>query len=357
MAVQGRLGTRRERRIHPVTWRAFRDAQKPDVLQLELAINQFVQIDTGCDHIAPENGRSPRGYLQFRAEILVNFVREKSDLAFVVAAEIEKAIAFDPAPREAANLRDFHHRMDVWRPLVVAEEIVSGRDVEMEDANGRRETHQVQANVAKQCGSLVNSRVSALTQPFSAVLLAGGKSTRMGTDKAALVVDGEPLWQRQWLKLEEIGATERFVSGPRDGPWSVAGLEVLPDQIPDTGPLAGVVAALGRAQFQWLLVFAVDLPDVPVDLLRELVRQAMISGVGRVPQSDAWLQPLAAVYPKSSLPLATECLAGSDRSMRDFFWRAHKLGLAATRPISQIELVLFRNLNMPGDLAIRTIPD
>lgn len=215
---------------------------------------------------------------------------------------------------------------------------------------------EVQRNVAKQGGSLVNPHVPALPQPFSAVLLAGGKSTRMGTDKAALVVSGERLWQRQWSKLEEIGATERFVSGRSDGPWSAAGIKAVLDRVPDAGPLAGLVSALHRARHPWLLVLAVDLPDVSSDLLRQLVHRAIISGTGQVPALGDWLQPLAAVYPITTLPLAEECLAGPDRSMRNFFRRAHQLGFAAAYPISPADQLLFHNLNTPGDLAIRTHP-
>lgn len=220
----------------------------------------------------------------------------------------------------------------------------------MQNPNGRRETHQVQADVAKQGGILVNPRVPPLPQLFSAVLLAGGKSTRMGMDKARVVVGDELLWERQWSKLAEIGATERFISGARDGPWRAAGIEVVTDRVADAGPLAGIAASLQRARFPWLLVLAVDLPNVPSELLRELVRQAMDTGRGQVPQRGAWLQPLAAVYPKSSLSVAEKSLAGSDRSMRSFFLQANQRGIVAGHPISEGTLGFFRNLNTPEDL-------
>src|SRR5262245_21418784 len=71
---------------------------------------------------------------------------------------------------------------------------------------------------------------------FSAVLLAGGKSSRMGRDKAALVVDGVPLWQRQLATLRAAGAREVFVSGAARGPWT--GMECIHDEVKGAGPLA-----------------------------------------------------------------------------------------------------------------------
>ncbi len=188
-------------------------------------------------------------------------------------------------------------------------------------------------------------------QPFSAVLLAGGQSTRMGTDKAALVIEGEPLWRRQLGKLQKTGAKEVFISGRRDGPYADAGVAIVEDLAPGAGPLAGLQAAMQHASHHWLLVLAVDLPDVPVRFLRQLVSDAMTACVGLVPSREEWLQPTAAVYSTDCLPLLEECLAGENRSLRRFFRLAHKRGFAEVRPVSEAEQLHFRNLNSPADLA------
>lgn len=191
------------------------------------------------------------------------------------------------------------------------------------------------------------------TQPFSAVLLAGGQSSRMGVDKAGLVIDGEPLWQRQLAKLRATGAEEIFISGRADGPYAASGLAIVEDATPDAGPLAGIEAALRLAKHDWLLVLAVDLPDVPAELLAQLIADAMAGKAGLVPSRADWLQPLAAVYPRTCLALATQCLAGENRSMRRFFRLARKAKLADVSPVSDAEQALFRNLNTPADL----VPD
>ncbi|MEQ1860001.1 MAG: molybdenum cofactor guanylyltransferase [Chthoniobacteraceae bacterium] len=189
-----------------------------------------------------------------------------------------------------------------------------------------------------------------LSQPFSAVLMAGGRSERMGADKAALVLDGKPLWKRQLAKLRATGAEEVFISGHKDGPFSGAGVPIVEDLTPGAGPLAGLQAALTHARNQWLLVLAVDLPDVPADFLSSLVGESMDTYVGLVPAHREWLQPLAAVYSRDCLPLVGECLADENLSLRRFFRLASQQGFAGTRQISAAELELFRNLNSPADL-------
>src|SRR5260221_14708053 len=93
--------------------------------------------------------------------------------------------------------------------------------------------------------------------PFSAALLAGGQSSRMGTDKAEIELDGQPLWQRQLDKLRATDAVEVFISGRCTGPYAGSEFEIVEDRVADAGPLAGLEAALRHASHDWLLVLAV----------------------------------------------------------------------------------------------------
>ncbi len=67
-------------------------------------------------------------------------------------------------------------------------------------------------------------------QPFDAVLLAGGKSSRMGTDKAGVLIQGVPLWRLQLATLRDLGPEEIFISGRDSGPYAEEGLEILKDR-------------------------------------------------------------------------------------------------------------------------------
>src|SRR5258705_13766374 len=79
---------------------------------------------------------------------------------------------------------------------------------------------------------------------FSAVILAGGKSSRMGRDKAWLEAGGQSLLARQIGLVRELGAAEVFISGRADADYSEFGCRVLQDKFPDAGPLAGIERAL-----------------------------------------------------------------------------------------------------------------
>ena len=191
---------------------------------------------------------------------------------------------------------------------------------------------------------------SKLPLPFSAVLLAGGRSTRMGRDKAGLIVGGQPLWQRQLDKLGTLQPAELFISGHRDGPYIAAGVEIISDATPGLGPLGALSAVLDRATASLLVVLAIDLPDLSADLLATLITEARASGRGVVPQSGRWFEPLAAVYPRAALSLAKAALRSDDRSLQSFVARLIAAGLAEAWPIAPRQLAEFRNVNTPADL-------
>ena len=190
----------------------------------------------------------------------------------------------------------------------------------------------------------------SIHNPFSAVLLAGGRSTRMGCDKASLIIDGQPLWLRQLATLRATGTSDIFISGRPDGPYANAGIEIIPDATPDLGPLSGIAAALHRITTPLLLVLAIDLPGIGSEFLLRMVHEAVRANAGAVPWIDRHFEALAAVYPVTALPLIEECLRSEDRSMQHFARCACQAGVLTALPISADHLLTFRNLNSPADL-------
>ena len=188
------------------------------------------------------------------------------------------------------------------------------------------------------------------THPFSAVLLAGGKSVRMGRDKAGIEIGGQPLWQRQLSVLRATGAAEVFISGRLDGPYAETELEIVTDEAHGLGPLSGLAAALRHARHDMLLVLAIDLPAMPAEYLRSLADESAARGCGIVPQGVEWPEPLAAIYPRSCVPLVERALLSPDRSMQRFVREAVELGLVALLPIGPDARRYFTNVNSEADL-------
>lgn len=190
---------------------------------------------------------------------------------------------------------------------------------------------------------------------FSGSILAGGKSSRMGRDKSALVVAGETLLARQLRLLAEAGCAERWVSVAAvaaDRPALPPAARALVDRYPESGPLAGVERSLAEARHDLVLVLAVDLPALTAELLRSLCARAT-PGVGVVPVRRGRLEPLVAVYPRVARAEALARLERGELAMQPFVRAGLAAGWLREHVVAGDEERCFVNWNRPVDLAGR----
>ena len=201
---------------------------------------------------------------------------------------------------------------------------------------------------------MVRSRVD-----ISAAILAGGRARRFGgADKASLPIGDARIIDRQLAALSVVTMKNdvRIVANDRDR-YAGLGLRVIPDAVPDAGPLGGLYTALLDASHDRVLVLACDLPFVTAALLQRLVTE---SGTGPdndevdavVPRSARGLEPLCALYMKQRC--AAGALARIERGelavaglLADL--RVRELGPEALAPYDDGSL--FENVNTPHDHA------
>lgn len=184
---------------------------------------------------------------------------------------------------------------------------------------------------------------------ISAVLLAGGKSRRMGEDKATIRFRNAPLWQIQLEILRKLQPREVFISAQTDPPWRPAEVEFVPDAQPSRGPLSGIAAALSRATADHLLALAIDMPFMTESYLRGLC-QRLVPGRGVVPMVGNRAEPVAAIYPREAYGDVNGALSGSDFSLQLLLGKLVAAGKLQAIQVSEEEKAFFRNLNEPGDL-------
>ncbi len=184
---------------------------------------------------------------------------------------------------------------------------------------------------------------------FSAALLAGGQSTRMGRDKALLTLPGSdlPLWHRQWRVLQELQPDEMFWSGPIR-PGLPENIRIISDKIATAGPLAGISACLDVSRSDLLVVLAIDLPEMTAAFLRDLLTHCS-TDCGAVVRHGIFFEPLAAVYPRQLQALASDHLSQGRYAMQDLVREAITQGLLRDFPLDEKDAALFKNMNNPSD--------
>ncbi|MGF1531983.1 MAG: NTP transferase domain-containing protein [Puniceicoccaceae bacterium] len=183
----------------------------------------------------------------------------------------------------------------------------------------------------------------------ASVLLVGGKSTRMGTDKALVEVGGQPLWSRQVNLLEALAGPVSISSG-QPPPWLPTGKEWIGDQSGIKGPLGGLLPALSWARERavtHLLALAVDLPRMREEILRTLVSESA-PGRGAVFSTGDNFEPLVAVYPIEAIKILEEAVQSNE-------WKLQKIvrEMVNRKMVDVFEIEdfdPFHNMNSPADL-------
>lgn len=150
------------------------------------------------------------------------------------------------------------------------------------------------------------------------MVLAGGASRRMGSDKALLVVDGRPLARRTADVLVAAGASEVLVVGGDAAALRPLGLEVVADRHVGEGPLGGLVTALDAAANEVVVVLACDLPYADpagvVAVVAALAGDAQAAWAA--PVSGGRRQLLHAAFRRSRRTHWADAFAGGERSLQ-----------------------------------------
>jgi molybdopterin-guanine dinucleotide biosynthesis protein A len=147
-----------------------------------------------------------------------------------------------------------------------------------------------------------------------AIILAGGRSRRMGRDKRLLPVRGRPMIQAVHEQLAGRFA-EVLLSGGEGLAELLPGVRFVPDRIPGRGPLMGIASALAASGQHRNLVVPCDMPQVDLTLAAELL--ALAPGYDAVVprHPDGHWEPLFAVYCKSILPAMQTALAAGENQV------------------------------------------
>lgn len=135
--------------------------------------------------------------------------------------------------------------------------------------------------------------------PVAGFVLAGGRSTRMGQNKALLLLNGQTLVARAVAKLEAVCSSVAIAGG--DENFAEYG-RVVKDGRPGCGPLGGLVAALESSEFDWNIFLPVDAPLVTAEFVRSLVVRCLAStAIAVLPVVEERAEPLCAAYHRSAL--------------------------------------------------------
>ena len=187
-------------------------------------------------------------------------------------------------------------------------------------------------------------------EEITGIILAGGKSSRMGRDKGLCQFRGKALVAYAIETLQPL--CERiFISANNDmEDYSAFGLEVFPDEVKGIGPMGGILTCLKQSTTQHNLVLSCDTPFVTASLFELLLNNIEKRQVV-VPATQTFLlEPLAAYYATNVITELERFVSSGDYKMMNFFKKVNFGSLAVDELLPSFSEQLFHNLNTPEDL-------
>ncbi len=178
-------------------------------------------------------------------------------------------------------------------------------------------------------------------QDRAAWILVGGRSSRMGRDKALAESNGRVLALRVADQALQVCGKVTLVGDPAI--YAELGLPVIADRFPGKGPLAGIEAALANTSCETNLILACDMPSLGKDLLERLVAPDSESDCVLPRHDNGHVEPLCAVYQRRCHPVILAAIEAGIRKVTD------ALRPFAIRYIRVSDPAAFANLNTPDD--------
>src|SRR5580658_1040511 len=189
----------------------------------------------------------------------------------------------------------------------------------------------------------------ALSAKIEGFVLAGGRSSRMGREKALLDVGGVPLIVRTARLVESVAGSATVVG--QTARIQALGLHAVADDWPGAGPLGGIATALRVSRAPWSLVVACDLPYLTRPWMEYLVSRALASDADAVIAMNAsGAEPLCAAYRESAEPAIRSAVSQGNLKVRRMLenLRGEVIEPGEWKRFDS-DGYLFKNMNSPED--------
>ena len=183
---------------------------------------------------------------------------------------------------------------------------------------------------------------------LTGAILAGGKSSRMGTDKGMMQFNGEYLIEKAISALKPCVNDLLISSGNRA--YDRFGLKRISDIIPSQGPISGIHAALQFAAPEPVFILSCDMPWVTAEVIQHIIDSAEDEKLC-IPVHRGELQPLCAVYPSMMAEYFRHCILEKDLSLRRILYQIPRIEIRS-EDIPGFTEKYFVNLNTPTDLIL-----
>ncbi len=156
--------------------------------------------------------------------------------------------------------------------------------------------------------------------PATAIIMAGGQSRRMGIDKSMMSIKGQSIIE---VICEQLRGSfdEILISANQVDKFAFLGFKVVPDKVPERGPLMGIASALEASSNEYNFIVACDIPKINLSCVNKMFTEAFEGRADIVVPvtGKEKYEPLFAIYRKSTLEVINKMLSSGKNKITDIF--------------------------------------
>ena len=184
---------------------------------------------------------------------------------------------------------------------------------------------------------------------LTGILLAGGASRRMGSDKSLIDFKGIPLIQHCYTKIKDI-CDEIIISANIPDKYSFLNAKTIPDEVIGLGPIGGIYACLKHSGSDANLILASDMPYLSVELINYLCDHKGLAEFVVPETTPGKIEPLCAIYHKAVIPLLKKMIDKNELKIQNLRFYCSTIMVNISPDLDFYTPTLFQNINTPDDL-------
>jgi molybdenum cofactor guanylyltransferase len=182
---------------------------------------------------------------------------------------------------------------------------------------------------------------------ITGIVLAGGQSRRMGTDKSVMKLNGKLLVEYSIDALKPL--CNKVVISSNKFIYDFTGCEVWPDELPGQAPMIGIYSCLKRSETDINIILSCDMPLISTMILEYLLSNSEIYDIIVPINGDDYIEPLCGIYRKSSMLILKQFIDNGNFSLKDCILATSHLLKPINFQLPFFSQNLFLNINTPDD--------
>lgn len=185
------------------------------------------------------------------------------------------------------------------------------------------------------------------SKDITGIVLAGGRSKRMGEDKSLMELNGKTLIEYAIDVLKTLCSC--VIISSNHEVYDFTGCQVWPDEIMNQAPIIGIYSSLKRSETEINIILSCDMPLISTGLLKFLLLGSNDFDITVPIHENGMIEPLCGIYKKSAIGILKKCIDEGDFSLKDSIHQASHAFVSVDSQTEFADQNLFRNINTPAD--------